>query len=78
MRPFNLLLLVALTVAACGLTPVQELADRTCAQLDESDPAQMPGVFEGAVLQARALGVQPQDLMAELFQECGGTMSALT
>ena len=77
-RPFSLLLLVALTVAACGLTPVQELADRTCAQLDESDPAQMPGVFEGAVLQARALGVQPQDLMAELFHECAGTMSALT
>ncbi len=70
--------MVALTVAACGLTPVQELADRTCSQLDESAPAQMPGVFEGAVLRAGALGVQPQDFMAELFQTCAVTMSALT
>jgi uncharacterized protein YggE len=78
LKPFSLLILGAFLVAACGVTPVQELADRTCAQLDDSDPAQMPGVFEGAVLQARGLGVQPQDLMAELFQACAGAMSALT
>jgi len=63
--------------AGCGATPLEELADRTCSQLEEAAPEQMPGLFDGAVLQADELGADPQDLMSELFRECPETMSAI-
>ncbi len=54
-------------------------ADRSCEQLDEAAPSpRIEGLVNGAILQADRLGATPEDLMAELFEDCPGIMSALT
>ncbi len=79
MKRLSLVLVAAMLAVACGATPLEDLADRTCEQLEEAAPSpRMEGLFNGAVLQADRLGATLEDLMAELFEECPVIMSDLT